>query len=161
MPHPVHPGAGPGGLLLIGWKEYVDFPEWGIRRVKAKADTGARTSALDVARYAIEHQSGRLVARMELALNRRRPERLVTVEAPVLHQVVVTSSNGVREERPVVEATVRLGPVQKRIRLTVTNRSGMLFRMLLGREALAGSFVVDVGHKYLLGGRNAPGHPGA
>jgi hypothetical protein len=161
MPHPVEPGPTPDGLLLIGWKEYVDFPAWGIRRVKAKADTGARTSALDVARYALEHRSGRLVARMELALNRRRPDRVVTVEAPVLHQVVVTSSNGVREERPVVETTVRLGPVQKRIRLTVTNRSGMLFRMLLGREALAGSFVVDVGHKYLLGGRSSPGHQGA
>lgn len=160
MPPSIPHGPAPGGLVTIGWKEYVDFPEWGVRRVKAKADTGARTSALDVARYVIEDRAGKLIARLDLALNRRRPDRLVTVEAPVLHQVVVTSSNGVREERPVIETRIRLGPVEKRIRLTVTNRSGMLFRMLLGREALAGSFVVDVGHKYLLGGKSSPGRRG-
>ncbi len=153
MTPPRRPGDAPDGLTLIGWKEYVDFPEWGLRRVKAKVDTGARTSALDVARYVLERRAGGLVARMELALNRRRPDRLAAVETPVLRLAVVTSSDGVREERPVIEALVRLGPVEKRIRLTVTDRSGMLFPMLLGREALAGSFVVDVGRKYVLGKR--------
>ena len=94
--------------LLIGWKEYVAFPEWDLRRVRAKIDTGACTSALDVAGYELE-----------------------------------------AERRPVVEAMVRLGPVEKRIRLTVTRRSTMRFRMLLGREALRGQFVVDVRRKYV------------
>jgi hypothetical protein len=161
MAPPLEPGSAPDGLLLIGWKEYLDFPEWGVRRVKAKVDTGARTSALDAARCTIERRAGRLIACMELALNRRRPDRLVTVEAPVLHQVVVTSSNGVREERPVVETTVRLGQVEKRIRLTVADRSRMLIPVLLGREALAGAFVVDAGRKYLQGGRHLPGGRGA
>src|SRR5579871_6942956 len=137
------PPPAPGGPIVIGWKEYVDFPAWGVRRVKAKVDTGARTSALDVARFVVEQRDGKLVARMELALNRRRPDRRVEIETPVLRMVVVASSDGVREERPVIEADVRLGPVEKRIRLTVTDRSGMLLPMLLGREALAGSFVVD------------------
>jgi hypothetical protein len=145
------PGTAPGGLLTIGWKEYLDFPEWGIRRVKAKVDTGARTSALDVARYVLQQGPGGLIARMTLSLNRRQPSALVEIETPVLRLVVVTSSDGVREERPVIESNVRLGPVEKRIRLTVTDRSGMLIPILLGREALAGSFIVNVAHKYLLG----------
>jgi hypothetical protein len=148
----------PGRLLMVGWKEYVDFPEWGVQRVKAKIDTGARTSALDVARCVVVERPSGSVARLDLALNRRRPDRVVTVEVPVLGLVVVTNSGGAREERPLIEATVRLGSVEKRIRLTVTDRSHMLIPMLLGREALAGSFVVDVGHKYLLGRRRSAGN---
>jgi hypothetical protein len=151
LPRPT-PG-GHGQLLVIGWKEYVDFPEWGVQRVKAKVDTGARTSALDVVRCVVERGPNGFVARLELALNRRRPEHVVAVETPVLGMVRVTNSGGVREERPVIETTMRLGSVEKRIRLTVTDRSRMLIPMLLGRHALAGTFVVDVGHKYLLGKR--------
>jgi ribosomal protein S6--L-glutamate ligase len=70
----------------------------------------------------------------------------------VLRTVVVSNSGGMREERPLIEAAVRLGPVHKRIHLTVTNRARMRFRMILGRQALAGSFIVDVSRKYLLRG---------
>ncbi|HZU35519.1 MAG TPA: RimK/LysX family protein, partial [Gemmataceae bacterium] len=69
---------------------------------------------------------------------------------PVARMVVVCNSGGMREQRPLIEAEVQLGPVVKRIGLTVTNRAGMLFRMILGRQALAGDFVVDVSQKYLL-----------
>jgi hypothetical protein len=136
--------------LLIGWKEYLDFPEWGPRRVRVKIDTGARTSALDVASYELHEGDGLVTARLCLALNRRHPERVTHVEAPVLRTVLVRNTSGTVEQRPVVEALVRLGPVVKRIRLTITNRSGMRHRMILGREALAGSFIIDVGRKYLL-----------
>jgi hypothetical protein len=149
--------GGPGRLLMIGWKEYVDFPGWGVQRVKAKIDTGARTSALDVAQCILEERPQGLVAQLKLALNRRRPDRLVAAEVPVLGLVTVTNSGGFREERPLIETVVRLGSVEKRIRLTVTDRSRMLIPMLLGREALSGSFVVDVGHKYLLGRRRSAG----
>ena len=103
MEFPGEPGVGPAGLTVVGWKEYLDFPEWGVRRVKAKVDSGARTSALDVARYTLERRPEGLFARMELALNRHRRDKLVTVETAVLRLVVVTSSDGVREERPVIE----------------------------------------------------------
>jgi hypothetical protein len=93
---------------------------------------------------------GRLTARLQLALHRRRPERIKFVEAPVLRMVHVTNTRGGRELRPMIEAAVRIGPVQKRIRLTITRREGMRFPMILGREALAGSFVVDVGRKDVL-----------
>jgi hypothetical protein len=137
--------------LLIGRKEYLDFPEWGVRHVRAKVDTGAFRSALDVDGYELRQtEGGATIVRMRLVLNRRPPGRVVTVETPVLRSVVVCSTAGTRQERPMVETLVRLGPVEKRIRLTVANRCGLRHRMLLGREALADDFVVDVGQKYLL-----------
>jgi hypothetical protein len=137
--------------LRIGWKEYLDFPEWHIRHVKVKIDTGARTSALDVVSYELAEVDGKgLVARLQLALHRKHPERLTVVEAPVQRMIVVKNSAGMPEQRPLLEALIRLGPVSKRIALTATNRSGMLFRMILGRQALKGDFIVDVGEKYLL-----------
>jgi hypothetical protein len=137
--------------LTVGWKEYIDFPEWNLHRIKAKVDTGARTSALDVTSYDLTEAGGVITARLRLALNRKKPEELTVVETPVLEMVVVTSSTGTREQRPVVETVAKLGSVKKRIRLTITNRAGMIFRMILGRTALEDDFVVDVGKKYLLG----------
>ena len=137
--------------LVIGWKEYVEFPEWGIRSVKAKIDTGARTSALDVVSYELRQGDGQeLMAELRLALDHKHPQRLTVVQAPVLRMVVVSKSSAMREQRPLIEATVRLGPVTKLVPLTITNRSGMRFRMILGRKALEGDFVIDVSQKYLL-----------
>jgi hypothetical protein len=143
----------PGGAaapLTIGWKEYVALPDWGVRRIKAKVDTGARTSVLDVARCELRQgEGGKLRAALTLVLDARRPERTVTVEVPVLRLVYVRNSGGVCEERPLVETTLQLGSVTKRIFLTVTRRHSMRFRMLLGRKALEGDFIVDVSRKYL------------
>jgi hypothetical protein len=136
--------------LTIGWKEYLDFPDWGVRRVKVKIDTGARTSALDVVSYDLRQTEAGLVADLRLALRRKHPERITVVCAPVLKFIKVSSSTGLCEQRPLIETVVRLGPVTKRVRLTVTNRSQMLFRMIVGRKALEGDFVVDVTKKYLL-----------
>jgi hypothetical protein len=138
--------------LLIGWKERLDFPTWGIRRVKAKADTGARTSALDAVSYELYHADGAgLCIRLRLALQRKAHlGELRVVETPVLRMVVVRNSSGMREQRPLIEAEVALGPVRKRVLLTVTNRAAMRFRVILGRLALADDFVVDVSKKYLL-----------
>jgi hypothetical protein len=137
--------------LLIGWKERLDFPAWGVRRLKAKVDTGARTSALDAASYELFHaDSAGLCIRLRLALRHGHLGELLQVEAPVLRMVVVRNSSGMQEQRPLIEADVALGPVRKRIRLTVTNRAGMRFRVILGRQALAEDFVVDVSKKYLL-----------
>jgi hypothetical protein len=141
----------PPDLLRIGWKEYLDFPEWRLRRVRVKIDTGAWTSALDVAEYAIEEADNGVTARVRLPLHRKRPGHMLEVRAPVLRITVVSNPGGQRECRPVVEALVRLGAVLRRIPLTLTSRSGMRYRMLLGRQALAGNFLVDVSQKYLLG----------
>jgi hypothetical protein len=143
----------PDRLTVIGWKEYVAFPDWGIARLKAKIDTGARTSALDAATYELRETPAGLVAAVRIPLSSRHPERTALVQAPVLKTVVVCNSAGLRETRPLVETTLRLGSVSKRIRLTLTNRAGMCFRLILGRKALEGDFVVDVSRKYLCGRR--------
>jgi len=136
---------------VIGWKEYVEFVEWPLRRVKAKIDTGARTSALDVLSYELRESATGITAVLRLALEPKHPERIAEVETKVLRMVIVRNSSGLGEQRPVVETVLRLGKVTKRVRLTVTNRSSMRFRMILGRRALQGDFVVDVAKKYLLG----------
>jgi hypothetical protein len=150
---PAPEGTGGAGTapLLIGWREYAAFPDWGIRRIKVKVDTGARTSALDVASYELWQEDGLgLVARLRLALDRKNRLKYQVIECPVLEMVTVRNSSGQREQRPVVETTLRLGPVRKRVRLTLTNRSGMRFRMILGRKALENDFIVDVSKQYLL-----------
>jgi len=140
--------------LLIGWKEYVDFPDWGVRHVKIKVDTGARTSALGAIHHELREVPGRgIVAKLHMSLRRRKPESITIVEVPVLKMVVVSNSGGMKEERPLIEARIRFGPITKTVQLTVTNRAGMLFPLILGRRALNGDFVVDVSEKYLLRGR--------
>jgi hypothetical protein len=137
--------------FTIGWKERIDFPDWGLRRVRAKIDTGARTSAIGAVYYELLDLPGRgRVADLLLALDRKAPDRQVRIQAPVLGTLVVCNSGGQRELRPVVETRVRLGPLTKVIRLTVTNRCHMRFPIILGRTALAGDCIVDVNRKYLL-----------
>jgi hypothetical protein len=140
-------------LVLVGWKEFLDLPDLGIRALKAKVDTGARSSALHVDEIIVLSQepdgSGELLLR--LAPDRRRPEVHQEARVHQIARIPVVDSGGHREIRPLIETTLVLGPVQKRIRLTLTDRSSMLFRMILGRKSLEGSFLVDVGRKYLLG----------
>lgn len=136
--------------IVIGWKERIDLPDLKLRRVKAKIDTGARTSALCAVYYALRaNPNGGQIVDAELVLRRRYPDRRIKLSLPVIGSVVVKNSGGSRETRPIVETTVRLGPVTKRVRFTLTNRSHMLVPLILGRRALDGDFVVDAGRKYL------------
>ena len=131
-------------MHVIGWKEYVDFPAWGIRRVKIKIDTGARTSALHVLsmeplddrRLSIEIQAGR---------GRRR------TEVEVIEWTTVRDSGGHAERRPVVETLLKLGALERRVRVSLTNRGDMLFPMLVGRTALGAGVRVHPGKRWLLG----------
>jgi hypothetical protein len=135
--------------VVIGWKEYIDLPEWGLSRVKVKIDTGARTTALGVSAL---RMIGSSEAELELRLYRKEPDRLTTVRVPVLEHVEVRNTSGNFELRPVIGVLIRLGPVTKRVRVTVADRSRMLFPIILGRKALEGDFLIDVGRKYLLRG---------
>jgi hypothetical protein len=145
------PAARTGPPLVVGWKEYVALPELGISSLKAKIDTGARTSSLHVT--AIRRLTGRDDGEAELEItiapDRRRPERLVRARVHQLARIRVTDSGGHSELRPVIETLLVVGPVTKRVRVTLADRSSMLFRMILGRKAIEGAFVVDVSRKYL------------
>jgi hypothetical protein len=147
------PAREPAGKLVIGRKEYVAFPEWNLWRVRAKVDTGAYSSALGVAGFELIETALGLQVRFHPPARRRRSagERPEVVEIPVVKLVTVRSSSGCLQRRPLIEPLIRLGSVTRRIRLTVTDRSGMRCPMLLGRQALAGAFLVDVSSRYLLG----------
>jgi len=139
----------------LGWKEYVDLPQLDVFGLKAKIDTGARTSALHVDSLVVteRHADGTASIEFVVPLDRKRPERRVRSRATMLEEVKVTDSGGNAEVRPVIETEMAIGPVRKRVRLTLTDRTGMLFRLLLGRKALEGDFLIDVGKKYLTGKR--------
>ncbi len=137
--------------VLIGWKEYVALPDLGVPVLKAKVDTGARTSSLHVVSFRTleDHGQGRADLEIVLTPNRRHPERLVTARVFQIARIRVTDSGGRPHLRPLIETTLVLGPVSKTVRLTLADRSTMLFRMILGRKSLEGDFLIDVARKYL------------
>ncbi len=125
---------------LVGWSEYVDLPKWGVSGLKAKIDTGARTSALHV--EDIEPVRGGRV-RFVVVVHKEKRDRHVRVEARVVRRSRVRSSSGHYESRYFVATTLRLGGVERKIEVSLVDREKMRFRMLIGRTALAGAFVVD------------------
>jgi hypothetical protein len=140
----------PGPLPVIGWYEYVDLPGWGIRGLRAKVDTGARTSALHVEH--IEELAHDRV-RFDVVRNRRRPERHVRVEARIVRRGRVRSSTGHRTMRLFVATVLRIGEVEREVEFSLVDRERMIFRVLLGRMALSGHFTIDVGRRAALGPR--------
>lgn len=141
------PGSS-GMRLVIGYAECVAFPEWGIEALPAKIDTGARTSALHVSEMEL---CGEDRVRFRIALVRDGARCSVPVETDVIRRTRVRSSTGHAEERLVVATRIRLGPVEKEIEVTLTSRPDLRYRMLMGRTALKGNFLVDVAHRYTTG----------
>ena len=134
----------PDTPVRIGWREWVELPEWDIV-VKAKIDTGAKSSSIDVAN--IEHLPGN---RVGFDIHRyRKKERVVHVEADIHRLTRVRSSNGHMQERVVVRTPLLLAGRQKDILITLTSRRTMLHRMLLGREALRDDFLIEAGTDHI------------
>lgn len=127
--------------LVIGWTELVELPDWGVRRLRAKVDTGARNSALHVEN--IEELPRGFVS-FEVVLHRRKRDRRIRVRTRILRRGRVRSSSGHLTRRLFVETTLRIGPLEKTIELSLVDRERMIHRMLLGRTALTGPILVDV-----------------
>lgn len=130
---------------VIGWREWVELPGLGGAAVKAKVDTGARTSTLHA--FDITERDDATVG-FSYHPVQRDDRRTVTVQAPLVDRRTVTASNGQSELRYVVAAEVVIDDEPFAIELTLTRRDVMGFRMLLGRGALRGRYVVDPGRSF-------------
>jgi len=152
MHDPTNPHESSGGAtpLIIGWREWIALPEWGVKRIKAKVDTGARTSVIDV-KHVEELPNERV--RFELVTSRNVKRRPVIVEAEIVRRTRVKSSFGDAHDRLIVRTRMMLGNVEKDVELSLVSRKSMLCRMLLGREALSPEFLVDSSRRYVVSRR--------
>jgi ribosomal protein S6--L-glutamate ligase len=129
--------------FILGWEEWVALPELGLPAIKAKVDTGARTSALHA--FFVERLTTgrRTMARFGVHPIPRRADIVIVCTAQVVDERQVTSSNGERESRLVISTPIRIGEREWPIEVTLTNRDAMSYRMLLGRQAIAEGILVD------------------
>lgn len=139
-------------LPVLGWREWVRLPDLCSEQIKAKVDTGARTSSLHAFELELHETShGLWVANFEIHPAQRSVEPSHRVEVPVSSFRMVRSSSGHKERRPVITTPIGVGEHRFDIELTLTSRDEMGFRMLLGRRALRQRFLVDAGRSHRQG----------
>ena len=143
----------PEKTLLLGWREWVGLPALDLPAIKAKVDTGARTSTLHAFELRTYTEDGQLKVEFKIHPKQRNLELVKTCTANVLGEKVVSDSGGHKEQRLVIVTPLVLGAYSWPIEMTLTSRDDMLFRMLLGRTAIEGLAVVDPAKSYLVGTR--------
>lgn len=142
---------GPESLPIIGWREWVGLPDLGIRRIKAKVDTGARSSSLHAFDINLFRKHEEQWVRFKVHPVQRNDGNVLEFETQVLESRSVRSSSGRATMRPVIVTHVELLGVVWPVELTLANRDQMGFRMLLGRQAFRGRFLVDAGKSFYSG----------
>ncbi|MCG9683437.1 ATP-dependent zinc protease [Vibrio sp. Isolate23] len=139
-----------GNKVVVGWREWVSLPQLGIERIKAKVDTGARTSCLHT--FSIEEfrKSHQAWVRFWVHPHQADEQTVVQCESPVVDQRLVRDSGGHQTQRYVIETLLVAGELSFPIEMTLTPRDDMKFRMLLGRTSLATNILVDPASSFLL-----------
>lgn len=156
MAEPSHSNTPAAGATLAGWREWVRLPEIGVPWIKAKLDTGARTSTIHAYKIEPFERDGADWVRFRVRPWQESTDDETTVECPVHDVRSIRSSSGHVQERYVVKMRLELLGRRVTAEVTLSNRDQMGFRMLIGRQALRRGFAVDAG-KSFLGGR-APKH---
>lgn len=136
-------------LKTIGWREWVNLPELGIDSIKAKVDTGARTSALHAFALKPFKENGKEKIRFEIHPLQNNTEVTITCVAEVVDFRQVTDSGGHAEMRYVINTPVKIGDKVWPIEITLTERDTMLFRMLLGRSAVRKKFIINPARSFI------------
>ncbi len=145
----------------IGWREWASLPELGVARIQVKIDTGARTSALHVT--SIEPDGTERLAdgrpqdfaRIRIPLGGRHG-RTVEARVPIAGWTIIKNTGGTREVRPKIVTEICIGPIRRRIEITLTDRRTLLYRMIIGRRALRGTVTVDPSRTFLLTPKKPP-----
>jgi len=133
----------------IGWREWVSLPDFNIKRIKAKIDTGARTSALHASKITPFTKDGAAYVRFVVHPLQRKRKPSATCVALVIDHRRIMDSGGRSEERYVVRTVLTLGQTQWPVELSLTNRDQLGFRMLIGRQALRRRYVVDPARSFV------------
>ncbi len=141
----------PQNKIILGSEEWCSFPELGIPAIKARVDSGAKTSALHAINIAPFIKDGINWVKFDINPIQNNLKTVIHCEALLIDKRVVKSSSGFREQRYVIQSNINLGGDLWAIEMTLTNRDSMGFRMLLGREAMSGRILVDPQQQYLLG----------
>ncbi|MBD2857471.1 ATP-dependent zinc protease [Spongiibacter sp. KMU-158] len=143
--------ATPQSSAVLGWREWLELPELGIKQIKAKIDTGARSSSLHAYDIQCETVDGQKWVNFKVHPHQHNDGDPVNCRAPVKDYRQVTDSGGHRSMRYVIETTISLGGELLTAEITLADRSDMLFRMLLGRTAMNGRYLVNPASSYCLG----------
>lgn len=137
--------------IILGSEEWCSFPELGIPTIKARVDSGAKTSALHAINIAPFKKDAQNWVKFDINPIQNNVKTIIHCEAPLVDKRIVKSSSGFREERYVIQTNLEIGNSNWVIEMTLTNRDSMGFRMLLGREAMSGRVMVDPEQQYVLG----------
>lgn len=135
---------------IVGWREWVRLPALKVKKIKAKLDTGARTSALHAFKITPFTKYGASYVRFYVHPMQRKSKPEVKCVAVVIDTRQVTDTSGRREERPVIRTVLKIGKSKYPIELTLTNRDQMGFRLLIGRQALRRRYLVDPGRSFVI-----------
>lgn len=138
-------------MLKVGWREKVKLPKFSQKPIKAKIDTGAKSSALHVTDLTVTVEDGQQIAQFRMYVGKTSKSKTVPVVAHVQSMARIKSSNGQVEERPMIRTQLELGGQSWPIDVTLTDRSNMKYRMLIGRDAMEDKLQVHPSKSYLLG----------
>lgn len=141
----------PLNKIILGSEEWCAFPEIGLPAIKARVDSGAKTSALHAINITPFKKEEENWVKFDINPIQNNLQTVIHCEAKLIDKRVVKSSSGYREQRYVIQTNIKIGNDSWLIEMTLTNRDSMGFRMLLGREAMSGRILVDPEQKYLLG----------